>query len=140
MISGGFLRDLAREMRRHPTAAERHAWELLRNRRCLGLKFRRQHIVAGYIVDFYCAELRLALEVDGAVHEDERQRWKDDVRTSRLQSHGIQVVRIANDDLSHHRILELLSPLVTGTTYPLSVTRRGGQGVRPTRRETTDSD
>ena len=47
----------ARQLRRDATPAERHAWTLLRNRRLLGLKFRRQHVLRGFIVDFYCAEL-----------------------------------------------------------------------------------
>jgi very-short-patch-repair endonuclease len=135
LASGGFLRELAREMRADPTPSERRAWNLLRNRRCLGLKFRRQHVVAGYIVDFYCAELRLAVEIDGAVHDDEHQRWKDEFRTATLEGLGIRVVRVANDELSSNRILELLRPLVTRTTFPLSVSRRGGQGVRPTEAE-----
>ncbi len=56
---------LAKGNRHDPTAAEAAAWVLLRDRRCLGLKFRRQHVIRGFIVDFYCAELRLAVEVDG---------------------------------------------------------------------------
>ena len=61
---------LAKAQRQEPTAAEAAAWALLRNRRCLGLKFRRQHVIRGFIVDFYCVELRLAIEVDGTVHRD----------------------------------------------------------------------
>jgi len=56
---------LAKINRSEPTAAEAAAWDLLRNRRCLGLKFRRQHVIRGFIVDFYCPELRIAVEVDG---------------------------------------------------------------------------
>ena len=109
-IPGGLLRDLARAMRRKPTSSERTAGKLLRNRRCLGLKFRRQHIVAGYIIDFYCPELHLALEVDGVVHEDAAQRWKDEERTAALERAGIRVVRIWNDELSMQRLGDLLHP------------------------------
>src|SRR5258708_36382892 len=56
----------ARELRRAATSTERYAWSLLRNRGVLGLKFRRQHVVHGFIVDFYCAAERLVLELDGA--------------------------------------------------------------------------
>jgi very-short-patch-repair endonuclease len=109
-ISGGFLRDIASEMRRNPTPAERRAWELLRNRRCFGLKFRRQHVVGGFVVDFYCAELRLAVEVDGPVHEDPRQRWRDEARTAALHGAGMRVVRIQNAELSRARLQEVLLP------------------------------
>ncbi len=110
LVSGGFLRDMANAMRRRPTPAERRAWELLRDRRCLGLKFRRQHVMAGYILDFYCADLRLALEVDGPVHDDPLQRWRDTTRTAALEGAGVHVVRIPNAELSAHRLEELLHP------------------------------
>jgi very-short-patch-repair endonuclease len=60
----------ARELRRELTIAERNAWEILRNRRVLGFKFRRQHVIDGFIVDFFCKELRLVIELDGAGHAD----------------------------------------------------------------------
>src|SRR5437868_14306714 len=74
----------ARELRRELTIAERRAWELLRNRRMLNLKFRRQHVVAGFIADFYCAELRLGLETDGPGHERKMQSDYDAARRSPL--------------------------------------------------------
>src|ERR1041384_2907746 len=55
----------ARELRLHPTPAERHAWTLLRNRGILGLKFRRQHVLHGFIVDFYCPSERIVIELEG---------------------------------------------------------------------------
>lgn len=66
-------RQMARRLRRRATASEKLAWELLRNRRLLGLKFRRQQVIRGYVVDFYCAELRLALEIDGGIHHEPEQ-------------------------------------------------------------------
>src|SRR5881628_1512953 len=59
----------ARELRHNPTPAERHAWTLLRNRGILGLKFRRQHVLHGFIVDFYCASERVVIELEGSVHD-----------------------------------------------------------------------
>jgi very-short-patch-repair endonuclease len=56
-VPHGLKLAAARQLRRDATPAERHAWTLLRNRRLLGLKFRRQHVLRGFIVDFYCAEL-----------------------------------------------------------------------------------
>lgn len=63
---------LSREMRRHPTQAEARLWSVLRSRQLGGWKFRRQHIIVGYVVDFYCADLRLVVEVDGTVHDERR--------------------------------------------------------------------
>src|ERR1700679_3510922 len=68
---------LARRFRREPTPAEAAAWQLLRGRRILGLKFRRQHVIAGFIVDFYCASLRLVLELDGGIHDHPVQAEND---------------------------------------------------------------
>jgi very-short-patch-repair endonuclease len=71
----------AGSMRASPTAAEAALWAALRRRKLGRYKFRRQHVIAGYIVDFYCAELRLVVEVDGGVHQDriaeDRQRNED---------------------------------------------------------------
>jgi len=89
----------ARDLRRGLTMAERRAWNLLRNRRMLGLKFRRQHVIAGFIVDFYCAELRLVLEIDGSGHSGGAQSDYDAARTANLEARGYRVVRIRNDAL-----------------------------------------
>ena len=62
------LRTYARWMRANPTDAERRLWRCLRRERCLGYKFRRQHIIDRFIVDFYCAEACLVIELDGEVH------------------------------------------------------------------------
>src|SRR2546426_11892187 len=77
----------ARDLRRGLTMAERRAWNLLRNRRMLGLTFRRQHVIAGFIVDFYCAELRLVLEIDGSGHSGGAQSDYDAARTARSEEH-----------------------------------------------------
>ena len=86
MTKRGVKIALARGNRHDPTPAEAAAWALLRNRRCLGLKFRRQHVIRGFIVDFYCAEFHLALEVDGGVHGDRVQAEFDEARSRALAS------------------------------------------------------
>ena len=101
---------LAKTMRRSPTAAEAAAWALLRDRRCLGLKFRRQHVIRGFIVDFYCPELRLALEIDGPVHESEVRTEYDEERDRALAVAGITVMRVRNDGLSEAGLVSLLEP------------------------------
>src|SRR6266545_2685085 len=90
----------ARELRRHATAAEARAWDLLRNRRMLSLKFKRQHPIAGVIVDFYCAELDLVLEIDGGGHEDSERIAYDAARTEFLEARGLRVFRVLNEDVS----------------------------------------
>lgn len=67
----------ARELRRDMTSAEKKLWEALRKRRLNGLKFRRQHPVAQFILDFYCVERQLAVEVDGGVHATLEQAARD---------------------------------------------------------------
>src|SRR5258705_8064695 len=85
--------ERGRELRRDPTSAERRAWELLRDRRILGLKFRRQHAISRFIVDFYCADLRLVLELDGGIHRERERASYDAARTAWLEAHGFRVVR-----------------------------------------------
>jgi very-short-patch-repair endonuclease len=93
---------MARQFRRAPTDSERAAWQVLRNRRCLGLKFRRQQPIRGYIVDFYCARLRLAVEIDGPVHWSSADRFMQDLeRNERLEEHGVAVLRIRPQDVPH---------------------------------------
>jgi len=87
----------AREMRKKPTEAERRVWQLVRGRRVQGLKFRRQAVIAGFIADFYCAEQRLILELDGSFHEDQEVRDYDLCRDEVLRKPGYKVIRIAND-------------------------------------------
>jgi len=86
----------ARALRQHLTASERRLWERLRARRLEGWKFRRQHPVGAYVVDFYCAEARLAVELDGAPHADPIRQEADAVRQEVLEERGIAVLRIAS--------------------------------------------
>ena len=81
----------ARSLRRSPSVAERVAWKLLRKER-LGFKFRRQHAVGPYVLDFYCPEAMLALEFDGEQHVPARDARRD----AWLQDRGIATVRIPN--------------------------------------------
>jgi very-short-patch-repair endonuclease len=93
------LSDRARQMRRDHTRAEAAAWELLRDRRTLGLKFRRQVPIDRYIVDFYCPEIRLIVEIDGGVHDlPEQVKW-DVERDARLVELGYRILRVPNEDI-----------------------------------------
>ena len=84
-----------RELRHGQTEAERAAWYLLRNRGT-GLKFRRQYPLGDYVVDFYCFDPRLAIELDGSVHSQPSQVRKDRAKDEYLTSIGIKVLRLPN--------------------------------------------
>jgi len=90
----------ARELRHNPTPAERYAWTLLRNRRMLSLKFRRQHVLHGFIVDFYCPSERIVIELEGDVHDNEAQRCYDQARAGFLEAAGYRVIRVRNRAVS----------------------------------------
>ena len=94
------IRDYARSMRRAPTASESRIWNWLRNRKFAGYKFRRQHPIGGYILDFYSAELKLAIEADGKQHDLPGVDEYDDERTLHLKRFGVEVLRIPNEVLA----------------------------------------
>jgi very-short-patch-repair endonuclease len=77
------------------TLAERRLWRALRRSAADGFHFRRQQVIQGYIVDFYCNTAKLAIEVDGGVHED--QAKYDELRDGVLARNGVRVVRISNE-------------------------------------------
>jgi uroporphyrinogen-III synthase len=83
-------------MRREPTLSEARVWSWLRARRFGNFKFRRQHPIGDYVVDFYCRELGLVIEIDGRQHESAAVREVDDLRTQVLRGYGLEVVRIPN--------------------------------------------
>jgi very-short-patch-repair endonuclease len=89
----------ARQLRKEQTDAEKLLWYLLRGRSFCGFKFRRQYPVSGYILDFYCHQARLAVELDGGRHNDEEQRLYDEERTKVLEATNIRVVRFWNNDV-----------------------------------------
>ena len=97
---------LARELRKHQTSSEKLVWEVIRGRKISGYKFLRQHPVFYrvdkgwrdfYIADFYCRELRIIIELDGLIHE--KQKEYDVERDKKLEAKGFQVVRIKNEEL-----------------------------------------
>ena len=83
------------DLRHEQTEADRTAWYLLRNR-ATGLKFRRQYPLGDYVVDFYCFDPRLAIELDGSVHSQPSQVRKDRAKDAYLTSIGIKVLRLPN--------------------------------------------
>ena len=96
------LLGFARQMRHDMTDAERKIWDILRSRRLQGFKFRRQFPIAGYILDFYCVRLHLAVELDGGQHNDAGAIVYDERRAQTLDAQGIRVIRFWDDDVLKH--------------------------------------
>ena len=92
------LKEKAEEMRKNPTEAESAMWEMLRAKN-LDAKFRRQHIIGDYIVDFVCLDKQLVVELDGGYHNDSEQKELDRQRTKFLQSKGFSVLRFTNEEV-----------------------------------------
>ncbi|HET9135353.1 MAG TPA: endonuclease domain-containing protein [Candidatus Kapabacteria bacterium] len=113
------LKEKRRALRREPTRAEAELWNGLRNNRCGGYKFRRQHSLGPFIVDFYCPEVHLAVEVDGVTHDDPDIEQYDRHREEYLIDNGIAVIRFTDGevlwsvDLCIKKILERIV-LITG--------------------------
>jgi very-short-patch-repair endonuclease len=91
------LTGYARDMRHQPTREEAIVWRWLRDRRFGQWKFRRQHPIGGYITDFYCADLKLAIELDGRGHTELATDMYDVTRDCELAKLGVTVIRIANE-------------------------------------------
>ncbi|MEQ9307866.1 MAG: endonuclease domain-containing protein [Balneolaceae bacterium] len=97
------LRNFARELRKNSTLGEILLWKEIRRRK-LGVQFHRQVPVKDYIIDFYCHEVKLAIEVDGSSHNSSEQKEKDLIRDYNLEQLGITVIRI--DDLDVKRNMD----------------------------------
>ena len=89
----------AKQLRQQQTDAEQLLWQVLRGRNLEGFKFRRQHPVGGYILDFYCHDANLAIELDGGGHNIENQKLYDEERTKVLSGVGISIIRFWNHDV-----------------------------------------
>jgi very-short-patch-repair endonuclease len=93
----GYIIDLARDLRNSMTGAEKVLWDVLKKRQICGLKFRNQHPINRYILDFFCHEKMLAIEVDGDVHSE--RKTYDHYRDEFLKSAGIKTLRFSNSDV-----------------------------------------
>ncbi|HEY1101046.1 MAG TPA: DUF559 domain-containing protein, partial [Myxococcota bacterium] len=95
--------DVARALRKQPTDAHQRVWELVRAHRFHGLKFRRQHVVAGVVVDLFISGLQVAVELEGS---------GDAHKTRTLTSHGVTVLHLKTDDISRAGLETLLRPFL----------------------------
>lgn len=91
------MSQLARDLRKRLTPAEKVLWHLLRDRRLKGRKFRRQHPIGPFVADFCCHELRLVIELDGEVHARSQPAARDLERDAYLRGHGFTILRFPND-------------------------------------------
>ena len=89
--------QLAKYFRSHMTYAERCFWNMCRRNQVAGLQFRRQQIIHGFIADFYCNQINLVVEVDGGIHE--QQKDYDELRTKIINQHGVKVIRFTNEEV-----------------------------------------
>ena len=103
------LDDSARHLRTRMTPAEKALWNSLRGRQLDGLKFRRQHPLGPFVVDFCCPERSLIVEVDGAIHDDQAEY--DATRTEMLEEFGYRIIRFQNDEVlnKHEVVLNLIA-------------------------------
>ena len=119
----------ARELRRQGTPAEDVLWEFLRDRRFRGCKFRRQHPLGPFIVDFCCPSRRLIIELDGDIHEEQQEQ--DAARTRHLEAFGYRVLRFDNLDIANrmdHVLETIATTLQTDNSSPLSQDWERGRG------------
>ncbi|RYD90424.1 MAG: endonuclease domain-containing protein [Sphingobacteriales bacterium] len=89
----------AQDNRRNPTSAEKILWERLKGRRLGGFKFRRQHVVREYIVDFVCLQRLLIVEIDGGIHQEGENPQRDRDREADLQAMGFKIIRFTNEQV-----------------------------------------
>jgi very-short-patch-repair endonuclease len=116
----------ARELRQRLTDAEELLWQLLRNRKVNNLKFRRQHpLKVGFILDFYCAEKKLGIEIDGGYHNTLHQKEYDIERTKVIQEYGIKIIRFTNDEVLYDTE-NVLKKIVLTPLLPSPIWRGAG--------------
>jgi very-short-patch-repair endonuclease len=95
------LKDRRRELRRKSTVEEEIIWNELRDRK-LGYKFKRQHSIGGYILDFYCSEQKLVIEIDGKSHSQSEAKEYDKIRDTYFNELGYTTIRFLNKDIKNN--------------------------------------
>jgi very-short-patch-repair endonuclease len=130
----------ARRLRANMTLAEPKLWSMLGGGKVAGLSFRRQHPIGEYVADFWCADARLVIEVDGSQHDRRWQRAHDEKRTAKLAQQNIKVIRIPNEEVLlnirgvYLTILEAVEGAASTPTRPsadLPISGGGDRGQAP---------
>jgi very-short-patch-repair endonuclease len=114
--SSAEIQEAARTLRKQMTPAEKLLWQHLRYKQIGGARFRRQHPIGRFIVDFYCPEHRLIVEVDGDVHVT--QAGYDEARTALLEEQGYRVIRFTNQQV-YQQMSAVLETIHTACNYPV---------------------
>ena len=124
------LLKLAGELRHSMTKSEYLLWSQLRNRKLSGYKFRRQHPLNELILDFFCYDAKLSIEVDGTFHDDSYQKERDIERTSVLKKIGIIELRFSNWEVEHqiNKVLEKIKEFLDCCCLPPGGGRVGDGG------------
>ena len=132
------LKQFKKSLRKSQTDAESVLWYHLRNRHFQHHKFRRQHILCGYIVDFVCLERRLVVELDGGQHNDQGHIQYDAMRTLKLADEGFLVVRFWNNEIftNIHGVLDAIDMALNNIPSPAAQKERvdlshKGRGENP---------
>ena len=114
--------DFARYLRRTGNTYEDLLWQLLRNRKRLGAKFRRQDPIGAYVVDFYCAAAKLVVEVDGKHHLTEEGRKHDEVRDRWMQRRSIRILRFTGKQVEYEteQVLYAIEEALKSAFEPLT--------------------
>ncbi len=114
------LHQMAKQLRLNQTPSEATLWKHLKGKNSFGYKFRRQYPIDRYITDFCCVQLRLVIEIDGMIHEHQKER--DQQRDQILQLYGYQTVRFTNEEVNND--LSTVLRIITERTTSLSCKER----------------
>jgi very-short-patch-repair endonuclease len=102
------LLGIAYDLRKAMTEPEKVLWKKLRNRKIMGYRFRRQHPINDFVVDYFCYEAKLVIELDGAVHDGISQEERDQERSKVLNSFGLNVIRFRNEEILNNLDIVML--------------------------------
>ena len=126
VVKNNDMLDVARRLRREMTPQEQRLWYVFLRK--YPVKFYKQRIIESFIVDFYCADARLVIELDGSQHYTEQGKCRDAERTAILEAYGVQVLRFSNRDIRvnfegvcmtiHHTVLARMDELADAITEP----------------------
>ncbi|MBK9332382.1 MAG: endonuclease domain-containing protein [Ignavibacteria bacterium] len=119
------FKQTRKDLRNNPTKAEALLWTVLKGKKLDGNKFRRQYGVGIYVIDFYCTKKKLAVEIDGEVHDSKESREHDIVRDKFIRQFGIRILRFSNEDVERNikGVLErILKELNLSDNHPLPPT------------------
>ncbi len=116
--------EITRQFRKEPTKAEKIVWQLIRNRKIFGTKWRRQQLIKGFIADFYSPQLKAVIEIDGDAHSSAEIKEYDKNRSTVFSSLGIATYRVKNIDCNKDNITELIENIINSMSP-----RHSGEGT-----------